>query len=190
MHSTWVKSAQNQKQDSKLIREQFDDLDTPDGFGSIASGYHGLLFNNLYVFQPTHPDLKGIISKDDLNCAVSKPNALYGSMTTKASPSIEVSNSSQTFSVRSLKIKPLNLPVGFVTISLEGVTSNKSASHLKWSVDFPAGFHDILDVRLEEFSRVVWRKLTKVSVWAVFHYNNMEMDDWEFCIDDLEIEIE
>lgn len=170
-------------------KRQFDDISTPNGFGDIVSGYHGLVFNNLYAFKPTHSELKDIISADDLNCAVSKPNALYGSKVTKAKPSIEVGNTSNTFAVRSLKIKPLDLPIGFVTINLQGATTNRSTSLRKWSVDFPAGFHDVLHVELEEFSQVAWRNLTRLEVWAEFHYNDVVMDDWEFCIDEFEIEL-
>ncbi|ETI20531.1 hypothetical protein G647_08568 [Cladophialophora carrionii CBS 160.54] len=168
----------------------FDDLETPDGFGQIAAGYHGLTFNYFYAFQPTHQDLEGIISVDDLNCAVSKPNSLYGSKIANESPSIQAHDPSHRFTVHSLKIKPLDFPVGFVTINLRGILPERLSSPLEWSVDFPAGFHDSLHVRLEEFSKVRWQGLARLEVEADFHFNDVEMDDWEFCIDDLEVEME
>jgi hypothetical protein len=61
---------------------------------------------------------------------------------------------------------------------------------LAWSVDFPAGFHDTLHVRLEEFSMMQWKGLVRFEVEADFHFNDVEMDDWEFCIDDLEVEVD
>lgn len=171
------------------MKKQFDDLDTPHGFGIITPGYHGLTFNNLSAFAPSHTDLKGIISANDLNCAVSHPNALYGSKVNKTNPSVEIYNPAQTFTVRSLKIKPLDFPIGSVTINLSGHPSNASQTPWQWSVDFPAGYHDVLDVRLNEFSKAAWEGLTKLEVWAEFRYNDVEMDDWEFCIDDLGVEV-
>ncbi|EXJ54377.1 hypothetical protein A1O7_09716 [Cladophialophora yegresii CBS 114405] len=168
----------------------FDDVETPHGFGQLAAGYHGFTFNYLYAFKPTHQDLEGTISGDDLNCAISKPNALYGSKVAAETPSIHAHDPSRTFTVHSLKIKPLDFPVGFVTINLRGFLLENLSSPLEWTVDYPAGFHDTLHVRLEEFSKTRWKGLTRLEVEADFHYNNVEMDDWEFCIDDLEIEIE
>lgn len=84
----------------------------------------------------------------------------------------------------------MDLPIGSVTINLYGIPSRQAAKTLNWSVEFPAGFHDMLDVRLEEFSKASWRGLRRMEVWADFRYNDVEMGDWEFCIDDLEIELE
>ncbi len=143
----------------------------------------------MYAFTPSHPDLKGIISANDLNCAVSRPNALYGSKVAKMNPSVEIYNSTKTFALKSLRIKPLDFPLGSVTINLSGRPSNTSQDLLKWSVDFPTGYHDVLDVRLHEFSKVAWTGLTRFEIWAEFRYNDVVMDDWEFCIDDLEVEV-
>jgi hypothetical protein len=170
--------------------EQFDDIETRNGFADVPTGYHGLTFNDLFAFQPTHPNLEKTISLNDLNCAVSKPNALYGSKVNKESPSIQAHDPSRKFTVHSLKIKPLDLPVGFVTINLRAFPSNSSEDTLIWNVDFPAGFHDVLVVRIEEFSKARWAGLTKLEMWATFYFNNVEMDDWEFCVDDLDIEVE
>lgn len=134
--------------------------------------------------------MEGIISTEDLNCAVSKPNALYGAKIRKQSPFIQTFDPSRTFAIHRLKIKPLDLPIGSVTINLYGVPSSEAVKALNWSVEFPAGFHDMLDVKLKEFSKVAWTGLRRMEVWADFRYNDVEMGDWEFCIDDLEIELE
>ena len=174
---------------SSLTREQFDDVQTPDGFAKLKTQYNELLFDEFFVFKPSHPTLHGTISVHDLNCAVSKPNALYGSKITKDHPSIRAYDKSRAFTLHGLKIKPLNLPVGFVTISVQGFPSNNTLPRLTWNVDFPAGFHDVFDVRIEEFTKTPWEKLARLEVWADFHYGETVMDDWEFCIDDLEIEL-
>jgi hypothetical protein len=141
------------------------------------------------IFQPSHPDFEGIISTSDLNCAASPPNALYGSKISLINPSIQAANPGQTFAVHSLKIKPLNFPVGVVTINMGGLPSNRTAAPLRWSVEFPAGFHNVLDVKMEEFTKQSWKDLKRLEIWAEFHYHDFTDDEWEFCIDDLEFEI-
>lgn len=79
------------------------------------------------------------------------------------------------------------MPLGFVTIHLLGHRAAPPNSPLTWSVDFPAGFHDVLDVPLAEFSKKSWQGLQRLEIWADFHYNDVEMD-WEFCVDNVEIE--
>ncbi|KIW93412.1 uncharacterized protein Z519_06017 [Cladophialophora bantiana CBS 173.52] len=181
---------------------QFDDIETPDGFGNIPLSYNGFVFNDFYAFKPSHPRLDGIISAYDLNCAVSRPNALYGAAsasplvkpqdrqgTPGERPSIWLYNSSETFTVHALKIKPLDMPIGSVTINLQGFRSNDSDATLTWKVDFPADFHDVLDVRVEKFTRKTWDGLSKLEMWAVFHLDDVTMEDWEFCVDDIELEV-
>jgi len=172
----------------------FDDVETPDGFGNLTPSYSGFVFDGFYAFEPSHPRLDGVISSFDLNCAVSKPNALYGTRdnfgpgarTRDRRPSIHLGGgTNNTFTVQALKIKPLNMPLGFVTVTLQGFRQPDGL--LTWSVDFPAGFHDVLDVHLEEFSQRRWDGLERLEIWADFHYNDVTMD-WEFCLDDLDIQ--
>jgi hypothetical protein len=180
---------------------QFDDIRTTDAFGNISTPYHGLIFDGFYAFDPSDAGLKGIIWPGDTNCAVSKPNALYGTRDnfrlntprddhpgsrSDRKPSFRHRDANGTFTVHTLKIKPLDLPLGFVTVHLEGLRSN---STLTWEVDFPAGYHDVFDVRLPEFSGTVWDGLERLEIWADFHYNDLDMD-WEFCVDDIDVEVE
>ncbi|KIW22552.1 uncharacterized protein PV07_12429 [Cladophialophora immunda] len=180
----------------------FDEIDTPDGFGNITNPYKGFVFTDFYAFKPSHSSFDGIISSYDLNCAVSKPNALYGAAnddlwnskqdyeaTQRERPSIYPHNPSETFTVHALKIKPLNMPVGFVTINLRGLRSHNPGDIMSWSVDFPAGFHDVLDVQVETFTGKTWMGLTRLEIWADFHFDNIKMEDWEFCLDDIELEL-
>ncbi|EXJ77208.1 hypothetical protein A1O3_10366 [Capronia epimyces CBS 606.96] len=191
---------------------QFDHIKTPDGFGTIPTPYHAFVFNGFYAFDPSHPLLEGIISLEDLNCAVSQPNALYGTRDnfksilsgrpasgtgtgtdTDRKPSIQPSNSTHTFTIHRLKLKPLNMPLGSATVYLQGSRRSSKVRDadevLNWSVDFPAGFHDVLDVRVREFSGKTWDRLEVLYVWADFHYNEVILD-WEFCLDDMEVEID
>lgn len=53
-----------------------------------------------------------------------------------------------------------------------------------WEVFFPMGFHEMLHVRMRDFTGLRWRRLVRVDVWADFGYDSL---DWEFCIDDLAV---
>ncbi|KIW13935.1 hypothetical protein PV08_06716 [Exophiala spinifera] len=183
---------------------QFDDIKTTDAFGNISTPYNGLIFDGFYAFDPSDAGLKGIIWPGDTNCAVSKPNALYGTRDnfkllnsrtlgdkhipsgSERKPSFRHTHDKGTFTVHGLKIKPLDLPLGFVTVHLQGTRPDAT---LAWEVDFPAGYHDVLDVRLQEFSGRVWHGLERLEIWADFHYNGLDMD-WEFCVDDIDVEME
>ncbi|OAL30615.1 hypothetical protein AYO20_08702 [Fonsecaea nubica] len=180
---------------------QFDEIKTPDGFAEMIPPYKGFVFNDFYAFKPSHSSLEGIISANDLNCAVSKPNALYGAARARLSnsqqgsmnlldqrPSIYLYNSTETFTLHALKIKPLDMPVGSVAISLQGFRLNEDST-FSWSVDFPAGFHDVLNVQVEKFTGKTWEGLTRLEMWAEFHFQNIKWKDWEFCVDDIDLEI-
>jgi hypothetical protein len=170
---------------------QFDDIETSEGFGDLPEPYHGLIFDTqFYAFNPMDHSFEGIISKHDTNCAVSKPNALYGSKTTHHTPTISIHNSSQTFTLHSLKIKPLNMPTGSANVSIKGTPSDTKSSSLFWFVEFPAGFHDMLAVDVKVSTGVSWSNLTRVEILADFHYNDYEADEWEFCVDDLEVTLD
>ncbi|EXJ83163.1 hypothetical protein A1O1_06782 [Capronia coronata CBS 617.96] len=179
----------------------FDDIKTLDGFGDIPAPYHNLTFEGFYAFDPSDPALEGKISPQDVNCAASKPNALYGTrdnfelklVEPERKPSLQPSNSNDTFTIHRLKLKPLNMPLGAAKVNLQGVRRCSDGSDgeevLDWSVDFPAGYHYALDVPVKEFSGKVWDKLETLYMWADFHYNGLELD-WEFCVDDMEVEID
>ena len=58
---------------------------------------------------------------------------------------------------------------------------------LEWSVVFPYGFWDVLEVRIEEFSGRRWDRLWKVEVSARYGEDGL---DWEVCVDDLVVGFE
>lgn len=58
---------------------------------------------------------------------------------------------------------------------------------MRWNVTFPAGFHDMLYVELQAFTGEQWQMLESLKIWAEFENAGTSMD-WEFCIDDMEIE--
>lgn len=57
---------------------------------------------------------------------------------------------------------------------------------LKWDVVFPAGFHDMLHVKFQEFTKEKWEKLVAFKAWVSFR-NGLQQMDWEFCLDDMEV---
>ena len=185
---------------------QFDDLATESsGFGYVPDAYHHLNFDGLYPFNPHADALKGKISKHDLNCAVSAPNAIYGAryesgrptlrsvnpLAHEDVPAIHVDAKSAAvfglkpyFTLHSLKVKPLDVPLSHTTLHIKGYTAEQV---LHWEVDFPLGFHDLLHVKIEEFSKRKWEQLERLELFANLHYDG---GDWEFCLDNLEIEFQ
>jgi len=188
---------------------QFDDMDTSTGWGVFSGPYRGLVFEGFYPFKPSHPKFEGLISGFDLNCAVSKPNALHGSRYNFESgvrsmdgydeptklPSITPKDKGSSFNLYSFRVKPLNFPINSVTFNLRGTravesasqTDDEKSSDLTWSVDFPVGYHDVLNVSIREYTHYEWHNLSRVALWADFNNADTTMD-WEFCIDDLEVD--
>jgi len=181
---------------------KFDDLATSNGFGNLTDPYHHLSFRSFYPFDPLDPYLARRISPHDLNCAVSLPNALYGASDTvtggldsQAQPvkptihsdvmSLRKASLAPYFTLHSLKIKPLDIPFSHTTLYIRAHQLGCDVKELKWQVDFPKGFHDMLHVKFEEFTKQKWEKLDMLEFWADFSYDG---SDWEFCIDDMEIE--
>jgi hypothetical protein len=190
---------------------KFDDLDTSTGWGVLPEAYNGLVFDGFIPFKPRHPRFEGLISGYDLNCAVSKPNALHGSRYNvglsvlardrdeepSTFPSIQPSEGGTSFDLKAFRVKPLNFPINSVTLYVRGTRAMQSGSLLEeseahpnmtWSVDFPAGYHEVLNVSMHDFTRHDWHNLSRIELWADFNNANSLMD-WEFCIDDLEIEV-
>ncbi|KAL9100866.1 MAG: hypothetical protein Q9163_003810 [Psora crenata] len=181
----------------------FDDVSVPreTGLTSLPGPYHNLTFSSFSVFNPHSPSLAPIISPDDLNCAVSAPNALLGSRTsdTGAVASFEVANGTAgdddneeegglqrlSFTLHALAVKPMAAPEPGTNLSIRGYREGES--DLAWSVWFPSGYHDPLVVSIAEFSGVRWEKLRKVEIAADFGYDGL---DWEFCIDDVVLEFD
>ena len=103
-------------------------------------------------------------------------------------PSILPSKKGSSFTLHSLKIKPLNFPINSVTIGLRGTQGPEGDPSLHWSVDFPVGYHEVLNISIRDFSHDKWENLSRLELWADFQNAGSTMD-WEFCVDDLEIEI-
>ena len=58
---------------------KFDDIPTTAGLGPLPSIYNHLSFSSYSALKPRDPALENLITPNDLNCAVSAPNALLGS---------------------------------------------------------------------------------------------------------------
>ena len=187
--------------------QKFDDIPTTSGLGSTPSIYHHLVFSKYNVLTPHDPELDGIISPNDLNCAVSGPNAIVGSRTLSSSdlsPNSDgntpqgayfsIANSSSMIdrglrpyiSLLSFNIKPMDAPPPWTTVTVTGYSHarNKSDPYI-WGVDFPAGFHLPFLVKIQEYSREAWDQLYGVEISADFGEQKL---DWEFCLDDLEVQ--
>ena len=177
----------------------FDDLSVPKaGLTSLPNPYHHLTFSSSFsVFAPQSPAFSRLIYPADLNCAVSAPNALLGSRVSEngAPASFEIANGEAPtsthkavlqpgFTFQKMMVKPLAAPEPGTNLSIKGYREGKGES-LEWGVWFPAGFHEMFEVRIEEFSGVKWDGLRKVEVKADFGYDGL---DWEFCVDDLVVE--
>lgn len=182
----------------------FDDLPTSGGFGNTPRPYHHLSFNLFNPFDPHDSHFKGRISPNDLNCAVSLPIALYGARisTDVEGDRREVSRSMKPtlmtnvtslhdaglapfFTLHSLKIKPLDIPFSYTTLSIRGYRHWTGGQRLEWHVEFPQGYHDVLHVKFEDFTKQLWDKLEMVEIYADFGWDD---SDWEFCLDDIEVE--
>lgn len=88
------------------------------------------------------------------------------------------------FSLRSFSIKPMDAPDAATTIYLRGY-SNATDSPVDWTVEFPTGYHRPFQADLRNHSRASWDELHRVEIWADFGEDAL---DWEFCIDDLEVQ--
>lgn len=176
-----------------LIPTQFDDINTIEGWGDIPRNYSDLAFDGFLALQPDAPALEDLISEHDLNCAVSAPNAVYGTRSNRAPPAIpEISLAKESvfssFALSFIKIKPLEMPpFGYSKLTLRGFRDEKPP--LEWRVDFPFGYHDMFKVDIEEFSGTKWSGLRRLQITADFVNADTYMD-WEFCFDDLEILLE
>jgi hypothetical protein len=161
----------------------------------VPSNYTFLEFQDFQVFKPTAPELENLISKHDLNCAASSPNALYGARALPSTqvPTIRVNDTfesvntqRQSFTLHSMKIKPLDMPFAHASLHLRGTSRDNET--VTWTVDFPAGFHAMLDVDIASFSGNPWNQLRQLELWSDFH-NGYTMD-WEFCLDDLKVSLD
>ena len=159
----------------------------------MPSNYSFLDFQDFLILKPSDPELEGLISKHDLNCAASKPNALYGARPGPLSqiPTLRLNatrcGTCRTFKLRSLKIKPLDMPISYAKINLRGLKLDNST--ILWNVDFPAGFHDMLHVEFKSFSNETWHELVRLEIWSDFYHAGATMD-WEFCVDDIAVTIQ
>ncbi len=156
------------------------------------------VYLDFHAFNVLNPRESPYITDEDLNCAVSAPNALLGSRLydgiNVVPASFGVSNESAMigagmkpyFSLRSVQLKPLSAPSPGTKLTIQGFKWKQTEeAAIKWSVDFPAGYYPMFLVKFQEYSNESWDELVKVEIYVDFGYSNL---DWEFCLDDLEIE--
>ena len=164
------------------------------GLGTVPVPYRNLSFSSYSVLKPRDPKLDGIISKHDLDCAVSPPNALLGSRPRENADGASFGITSATmmaeqglrpyFTLKSFYVKPMDAPAPGTKISVKGYTKAREEPY-SWHVDFPSGYHLPFLVKMEEYSREEWKEVYKVEILADFGYDDL---DWEFAIDDLEVQ--
>jgi len=168
---------------------------TKNGFANVPSPYFYLNFFLFSIFNPRDPALSRFITENDLNCAVSSPNALLGSRVGGrdlpasfgiADASSMVADGLQAhFTLLSFYIKPMDAPPPGVSIYVRGYSHLQKP--VEWHVDFPSGYHLPLLVNMAKFSHLSWDHLHRVEIWARFGEDAL---DWEFCLDDLEVQFE
>ncbi len=88
------------------------------------------------------------------------------------------------FTLKSFYIKPMDAPAPGTTVSVKGYTKAPREPYI-WHVDFPIGFHLPFLVKMEEYSDEAWKEVYKVEIVADFGYDDL---DWEFCVDDIEVQ--
>lgn len=165
---------------------------TKNGLADVPSSYSYLKFSTFIIFTPNDPALSKFISENDLNCAVSLPNALLGSRRYErgAPASFEIANASSMvaaglqphFTLLSFNVKPMDAPPPGVTIWVRGYSHVQKP--VEWHVDFVSGYHLPLLVDICKFSGMPWNHLYRVEISANFGQDDL---DWEFCLDDLEV---
>ena len=125
---------------------------------------------------------------------MSAPNALLGSRPHEDADgaSFEIANETAIkenglhpyFTLHSFYIKPLDAPSPGTTVHVKGL-STAQEEPFQWHVDFPSGYHLPFLVKMTEFSGVEWKETYKIEITADFGYDSL---DWEFCLDDLELQ--
>lgn len=79
----------------------------------------------------------------------------------------------------------MDAPLPGTSIVVYGYSHERNESDpFQWHVDFPAGYHLPLLVKMTEYSGETWSQLYGVEILADFGEQAL---DWEFCIDDLEV---
>ena len=161
---------------------------------SVPSPCSYLSFSSFDIFNPKDPSLANRITPDDLNCAVSAPNALIGSRSNGegSSPaSFGIANSTAMeedgllpyFTLLSFHVKPMQSPAPGTTISVAGYRHGNEEP-LLWNVDFESAYHLPFLVKMKEYSGKPWEQLYRVDIYAEYGEDSL---DWEFCMDDLEV---
>ena len=160
----------------------------------MPTPYHHLSFSSYSVLTPRDQALNGIISEHDLNCAVSSPNALIGSRPAEKADGACFAIANATwmaeeglqpyFTLKSFYVKPMDAPAPGTKISVKGYTEAREEPYL-WHVDFPSGFHQSFLVKIGEYSSEDWENVYSVEITADFGYDDL---DWEFCVDDIELQ--
>ena len=78
----------------------------------------------------------------------------------------------------------MDAPPPGTTIYVKGYSYTRDEP-FTWHVEFENEYHLPFLVKLEEYSRLAWEELYKVEFWADFGEDKL---DWEFCLDELEVQ--
>lgn len=188
-------------------------MPTTKGIGKVPSPYLHLSFSRYNILTPRDPALEGFIVPSDLNCAVSAPNALIGSRYLsdageKVAKSrkvkgvkgveepegayFEIASASALiaeglhpyFTLRKLYIKPLAAPSSGTNVTIKGYSLARK-DPLSWVIYFASDYQEPFEVKIQEYSKQAWDQLYGVEILADYGEDKL---DWEFCLDDLEIQ--
>jgi hypothetical protein len=187
-----------QQYDTQLISKQFNTIELALPLAPVTK-YSPLNLGGFSLLNAPQAYLEGNLSAADLDCAKSPPNAFLGSRSNRSIwPRFSVSPSSKSktpgastkapdFQLLTITVKPLHLTPRFVTLIGQGYTIEGGRAiyytsfALTWLRD---GYQRPYKLDLTKWDN--WRRnLSVVEMWA----ETEDGDDWEFCLDNVEIVI-
>ena len=88
------------------------------------------------------------------------------------------------FALQSFIVKPMDAPDAVISVNVTGYSHIRD-DPFKWHVNFPRGFHEPFLVKMKNYSGEEWKRIYGVEITADYGADAL---DWEFCIDDLEVQ--
>lgn len=88
------------------------------------------------------------------------------------------------FTLRKLYIKPLAAPSSGTNVTIKGYSLARK-DPLSWYIYFASDYQEPFEVKIQEYSKQAWDQLYGVEILADYGEDKL---DWEFCLDDLEIQ--
>ena len=158
--------------------------------------YHHLDFSGFTIIDPVKTAQEGLISLRDIDCATSYPNALWGSRERSRAlwPRITLNSTtarnagvSPLFNLRGVTFKLLGNTTALSSIFMRcyGVVDGEIRHSHSMGITFSrGGYHEPFHIEPGEVFRGWGKKVNLMEIYG----ETARGDDWEFCIDDFEVE--